>query len=182
MEQTALRPKPMPGRSPDRGIEPESVRPHPPHPPHRRRRRLTTVLSGLCAGTVLLLAGAGLATVGTTVLDLNRPAEARGRAVSAPPTAGAAAEAAVGATLGVVVVDDSGPGARVVDVHAAGAGRAAGLVRGDVLLVFGTVRVDSAADLGRAVAGVRPGTPVELTVRRAGGGYRQLTAVPGVVT
>ncbi|MEU5523515.1 hypothetical protein ABZ759_23390 [Streptomyces sp. NPDC047860] len=51
-----------------------------------------------------------------------------------------------------------------------------------MLRAFAGRRVDSAADLAVAVAGARPGAEAKLTVRRAGGGYRQLTAVPGVVT
>lgn len=73
-------------------------------------------------------------------------------------------------------------GALVVGVHIPGPGFTAGLVRGDVLLVFGRTRIDTAADLARAVAGARPGREVVLTVRHRSGGYQQLTAVPGVVT
>ncbi|MFB7600639.1 PDZ domain-containing protein, partial [Streptomyces sp. NPDC056160] len=94
----------------------------------------------------------------------------------------AAAPAPVGPALGVEAVDDDGPGARVVGVHVPGPGYAAGLVRGDVLLVFGRTRIDSAADLARAVAGARPGHEVTLTVRHRSGGYQQLDVTPGVVT
>jgi len=51
-----------------------------------------------------------------------------------------------------------------------------------VLLVFGRTRVDSAADLARAVAAARPGTAVTLTLRHTSGGYQQLSVTPGVVT
>ncbi|WP_345624842.1 PDZ domain-containing protein, partial [Streptomyces ziwulingensis] len=107
------------------------------------------------------------------------PAAARPR--PSPPPATPAPQAA-GATLGVAAVDDHRPGALLVGVQAPGAGYAAGLVRGDVLLAFGTARIDTAADLARAVARARPGTAVELTVRHASGGRQRLTAVPGVVT
>ncbi len=70
----------------------------------------------------------------------------------------------------------------MVGVHEPGPGHEAGLVRGDVLLTFGTTRVDSAADLARAVARARPGKEVTVTVRHVSGGYQQLTVVPGVVT
>ncbi|MFC9468319.1 PDZ domain-containing protein, partial [Streptomyces coelicoflavus] len=101
----------------------------------------------------------------------------------ADPSPGASPSAApAGATLGVEAVDDEKPGARVVGVHVPGPGHAAGLVRGDVLLTVGTTRVDSAADLARAVARAEPGEEVRLTVRHRSGGYQQLTAVPGVVT
>ncbi|MEU4659060.1 PDZ domain-containing protein, partial [Streptomyces sp. NPDC023723] len=101
---------------------------------------------------------------------------------AAPSAAGRSAAPSPGAALGVTAVDDTGPGALVVGVHAPGPGDSAGLVRGDVVLAFGPARVDSAADLARAVAGARPGEQVRLTVRRAGGGYQQLVVVPGVLT
>ncbi|MEU9559298.1 PDZ domain-containing protein [Streptomyces fumanus] len=193
MEQTALRPKPIPGQGPgDRAGRPPARRPG---PARRRRRRLTTVLTGLLVGAVLVLSGAGLGALGTTVIGMSRLAELRQHtaapgatasptAVAAPPSTApsTAPSARVTATLGVEAVDDEGPGARVVGVHVPGPGYAAGLVRGDVLLAVGRARVDSAADLARAVAGARPGSAVRLTVRHASGGYQQLTAVPGVVT
>ncbi|MFK4546173.1 membrane-associated protease RseP (regulator of RpoE activity) [Streptomyces tendae] len=208
MEQTALRPKPMPGRDPGPGTEPDSARG--PHTGRRRRRRLTTLLLGVLAVAVLLLAGVGLGTVGATVIGMSKLAEMQQRAGAAGPggaggagggagaatgTRGAPAHpsagpsagsspspAPAGATLGVEAVDDEKPGARVVGVHVPGPGYTAGLVRGDVLLAFGRTRVDSAADLAHAVARARPGKRVTLTVRHRSGGYQQLTAVPGVVT
>ncbi|MGW4572205.1 PDZ domain-containing protein [Streptomyces tendae] len=208
MEQTALRPKPMPGRDPGPGTEPDGA-PRP-HTGRRRRRRLTTLLLGVLAATVLLLAGVGLGTVGATVIGMSKLAEmqqqagatgpggaggAGGGAGAATDTRGAPAHpsagpsagpspspAPAGATLGVEAVDDEKPGARVVGVHVPGPGYTAGLVRGDVLLAFGRTRVDSAADLAHAVARARPGKQVTLTVRHRSGGYQQLTAVPGVVT
>ncbi|MFE7855828.1 PDZ domain-containing protein, partial [Streptomyces sp. NPDC057403] len=84
--------------------------------------------------------------------------------------------------LGVEAVDAGKAGALVVGVHVPGPGCAAGLVPGDVLLALDRTRIDSAADLARAVADARPGARVTLTVRHRGGGYQQLTAVPGVVT
>ncbi|BAC69873.1 hypothetical protein SAVERM_2162 [Streptomyces avermitilis MA-4680 = NBRC 14893] len=86
------------------------------------------------------------------------------------------------ATLGVEAVDAASNGALVVGVHAPGPGYTAGLVRGDILLAFGRTRLDSAADLARAVAGARPGTAVPLTVRHANGNQQQLMATPGIVT
>ncbi|WP_193776584.1 PDZ domain-containing protein [Streptomyces sp. E2N166] len=196
MEQTALRPKPMPGREPGTGTAPDGVRR--PHAGRRRRRRLTTLLLGVFAATVLLLAGVGLGTMGATVIgmsslaELQRQAGAPGpeagrptdsRAASARPSAGPLPPSApAAATLGVEAVDDEKPGALVVGVHVPGPGYAAGLVRGDVLLAFGTTRVDSAADLADAVSRARPGKEVKMTVRHESGGYQQLTAVPGVVT
>ncbi|MEV5513621.1 PDZ domain-containing protein [Streptomyces flaveolus] len=194
MEQTALRPKPMPGREPGSGITPGPVRR--PHAARGRRRRLTTLLCGLLAATVLVLAGVGLGTVGATVIgmsrlaDLQRQAGAPGpgtppgsRAAPAHPAATPEpSPARAGVTIGVEAVDDEKPGALVVGVHVPGPGYTAGLVRGDVLLAFGTTRVDSAGDLAHAVARARPGEEVELTVRHESGGLQQLTAVPGVVT
>ncbi|MFJ5276200.1 PDZ domain-containing protein [Streptomyces parvulus] len=201
MEQTALRPKPMPGREPAARTGPDG--PRRPHTGRRRRRRLTTVLLGTCAAVVLLLAGVGIGTVGATVIGMSELAALQQRAQAAGPEAGAAgagdrtgprtapahptedpdpSPARAAATLGVEAVDHEKPGALVVGVHVPGPGYAAGLVRGDVLLVFGGDRVDTAADLARAVARARPGKEVTVTVRHRSGGYQQLTAVPGVVT
>ncbi|MFH8976561.1 PDZ domain-containing protein [Streptomyces sp. NPDC017890] len=210
MEQTALRPKPMPGREPGAGTAPGTARV--PCAGRPRRRRLTTLLLGAFTATVLVLAGAGLATMGAAVIGMSELAELQrqagtlgaapgeepgadagastgSRAVpahpsagrpSAPPSPATATEPA--ATLGVEAVDDEKPGALVVGVHVPGPGYAAGLVRGDVLLTFGTTRVDSAADLAHAVPRARPGKEVKVTVRHESGGYQQLTVVPGVVT
>ncbi|MFE7070249.1 PDZ domain-containing protein [Streptomyces sp. NPDC057620] len=211
MEQTVLRPKPMPGREPgdgDRSSGPGSR----PRGARRRGRRLTTLLFSLFVGTVLVLSGVGLGTVGATVIGMSRLAELQGRAgaeeasaasagpggsesgpgggssaalarSSERPGPSPAGRAGERSTLGVEAVDASGgPGALLVGVHAPGPGHTAGLVPGDVLLVLGTTRVDSAADLARAVAAARPGEKVRLTLRHASGGYRQLSVIPGVVT
>ncbi|MFE7270229.1 PDZ domain-containing protein [Streptomyces sp. NPDC057623] len=202
MEQTALRPKPMPGQSPgdDGGPDPGARRPH--AAPRRCGRRLTTLLCALLAGTVLVLSGVGLGTLGATVIGMGEiaelqwqegrrapagPAESAAPGSSAPappapptPTSGPAPAAV--ATLGVEAVDAEASGALVVGVHVPGPGYTAGLVRRDVILAFGKVRVDSAADLARAVAAARPGGEVTLTVRHRGGGHQRLTAIPGVVT
>ncbi|MFF3499744.1 PDZ domain-containing protein [Streptomyces sp. NPDC003247] len=197
MEQMALRPKPMPGQEPgdDRSGGPA----HRPHAAPRRGRRLTTLLLGLFAGAVLVLSGVGLGTVGASVIAMSRLAELQRQAAqhgpggpgaaSAPDrpapsasTGSAPARDSTGATLGVEAVDAEKAGAEIVAVHVPGPGYAAGLVRGDVLLVFGRTRVDSATDLARAVDEARPGREVKLTVRHESGGYQQLTVIPGVVT
>ncbi|MET7680754.1 PDZ domain-containing protein [Streptomyces sp. NPDC005423] len=187
MEQTALRPKPMPGQDPGGGTPPGLTRR--PHAARRRGRRLATLVLGLSAGVVLVLSGIGLGTVGATVIGMSRLAELRhGTAApgapSAPrsvPASAPAAAAVSGATLGVEAVDAEKAGALVIGVHVPGPGYTAGLVRGDVLLTFGGTRVDSAADLVRAVAHARPGARITLTVRHHGGGYQQLAATPGVI-
>ncbi|MEU9882408.1 PDZ domain-containing protein [Streptomyces phaeochromogenes] len=233
MEQTALRPKPMPGREP--GREPGGGRPpgpvRRPHAARRRGRRLMTLLFSLFVGAVLVLSGIGLGTVGATVIGMSKLADLRreaGGAGGAPGASGPAQGAAEGSaqesrqesgqgpggskpapgagssaspknpsrdprsdtpeerrqTLGVEAVDapNGRPGALLVGVHVPGPGYTAGLARGDVLLAFGRTRVDSAADLARAVAAARPGTAVTLTLRHASGGYQQLSVTPGVVT
>ncbi|MET9254954.1 PDZ domain-containing protein [Streptomyces sp. NPDC003717] len=200
MEQTALRPKPMPGG--ERGTGPGSGPAHRPHAPRRRRRRVLATLAGLLAALVLLLAGFGLGTMGAAVIGMSKLAEMQrqagaagtgagahgapgGRAPTVPPSASpspGASAAAARATLGVEAVDDERPGAVVVGVHVPGPGYTAGLVRGDVLLTVGKTRVDSAADLARAVSRIRPGKSVKLTVRHESGAYQQLSAVPGIVT
>ncbi|MCD7437186.1 PDZ domain-containing protein [Streptomyces lincolnensis] len=202
MEQTALRPKPMPGQDPGGGTGPTPVRR--PHAARRRGRRLRAVLFALSVGTVLVLSGVGLGTIGATVIGMSRLAELQRQAgqagqgapgvpgaqgspsvpadsgPSGPPAGPASARAR--ATLGLEVVDAEKAGAQVVGVHVPGPGYSAGLVRGDVLLAFGRTRIDSAADLAHAVAEARPGKQIVLTVRHRGGGYQQLAAVPGIVT
>ncbi|WP_333775507.1 PDZ domain-containing protein [Streptomyces sp. IBSBF 3136] len=187
MEQTVLRPKPMPGG--ERAGSGAFEAPRHPHAAPRRGRRIRTLLLGLVTGTALVLTGVGLGTVGATVIGASRLAELRHDtahpAASAGPARAAApapAEARTGATLGVEAVDAGDSGALVVGVHVPGPGYTAGLVRGDVLLRFGAARLGTAADLARAVARARPGTPVTLTVRHRGGGYQRLTVVPGVLT
>jgi membrane-associated protease RseP (regulator of RpoE activity) len=195
MEQTALRPKPMPGQEPGGGGKSGPARR--PHAARRRGRRLTTLLFGLFVAAVLVLSGVGLGAVGATVIGMSKLAELRRQAgphqggpsapahpdpslPSAAPTR-ASAPAPAAPTLGLEVVDAEKSGALVVGVHVPEPGFAAGLVRGDVLLAFGRTRIDTADDLARAVAGARAGREVVLTVRHRSGGYQQLTAVPGVV-
>ncbi|MEU8574109.1 PDZ domain-containing protein [Streptomyces asoensis] len=209
MEQTALRPKPLPGSEPGGGRPGTDARGRPPRAARRRGRRLTTLLLGLIAGTVLVLSGVGLATVGTAVLGLSGPAalqrqaapgasgipgagSAPGRPAPPPPSGSSrppgwsetsgATPRPPGATLGLEAVDAEGPGARIVAVHVPGPGYRAGLVRGDVLLTFGGHRIRSATDLARAVTEAVPGRAVELTVRHRSGGRAALAVLPGVVT
>jgi membrane-associated protease RseP (regulator of RpoE activity) len=73
MEQTALRPKPMPGQEPAGGTTSRPARR--PHAARRRGRRLTTLLFGLFIGAVLVLAGVGLGTLGATVIGMSKLAE-----------------------------------------------------------------------------------------------------------
>ena len=193
MEQTALRPKPMPGQEPGGGTKPGPTRR--PHAARRRGRRLMTLLFGLFVGTVLVLSGVGLGTVGATVIGMSKLAEMQRQAAGQPaptarPTGWPASSASptpstsptpATATLGVEAVDAEKAGALVVGVHIPGPGYTAGLIRGDVLLTFGGTRVDSAADLARAVARAHPGDEVTITVRHHSGGFQQFTVVPGYV-
>jgi membrane-associated protease RseP (regulator of RpoE activity) len=208
MEHTALRPKPMPGQEAgqERGHKPghgsgggtgPGGTPRRPHAARRRGRRARTLLFAVFVGTVLVLSGVGLGTVGATVIGLSELAELRQRAGGGAPGAQAGPSASArpspsasprtasvpgGAVLGVEVVDGRKGGALVVGVHVPGPGHRAGLVRGDLLLWFGRTRIDSATDLARAVAKARPGAQVLLTLRHRSGGYQQVTVRPGVVT
>ncbi|MFF7093202.1 PDZ domain-containing protein [Streptomyces rubradiris] len=177
MEQTVLRPKPMPGQSPrEAGGGQGPVRR--PHAAPRRARRSRTLLLVLGAGA-LLLCGIALGIAAATVAGVGGPA---GPSRQAPPPAPAAAPAPPAATLGVVVADGEKAGALVVAVHVPGPGYTAGLVRGDIVLQLGADRVDTAADLARAVSRSRPGEAVLLTVRHGSGAYQQLTVTPALVT
>jgi membrane-associated protease RseP (regulator of RpoE activity) len=88
MEQIALRPKPLPGqdpgggaRTPDGDCPADGVRPpggtRRPHAARRRGRRLITLLFTLFAGSVLVLSGVGLGTVGATVIGMSRLADSK---------------------------------------------------------------------------------------------------------
>ncbi|MEU6588184.1 PDZ domain-containing protein [Streptomyces sp. NPDC046881] len=184
MEQTALRPKPMPGQ--DRREDGTPAPARRPHAAPRRGRRLRTLLCGLCAGILLVLSGVGIGTVGATVIGMSRLAELQRKATPPAPSADATptaapAPATPGAALGVEAVDAEKAGALVVGVHVPGPGYAAGLVRGDVVLQLGAARVDTAADLARAVTRARPGKALLLTVRHSSGGYQQLTVTTAAV-
>src|SRR5438105_12261232 len=74
MEQTALRPKPMPGQDPGGGTRPGPPARRP-HAARRRARRLRAVLFGLFVGTVLVLSGVGIGTVGATVIGMSKLAD-----------------------------------------------------------------------------------------------------------
>ncbi|MGW1274249.1 PDZ domain-containing protein [Streptomyces sp. NPDC002491] len=87
MEQTALRPKPLPGQDPD-GAAPPSGPGRRPHTARRGGRGPTTTLvAGLLAGTVLVLSGVGLGAVGATVVGMSRLAELQRQAELAGRTA-----------------------------------------------------------------------------------------------
>ncbi|MFE1846756.1 PDZ domain-containing protein, partial [Streptomyces sp. NPDC059515] len=183
----------QPHYAPAPGCPPPPPPPRPP-PPRGGARRLVSALFTAFVGTVLVLAGIGLGATGATVIGADGLTELKRHAglpvtgpSATPRPAPAASVPAPSATpvvgrLGLEVADDRKPGALVVGVHVPGPGYAAGLVRGDVLLAFGTTRIDTAADLARAVARARPGREVVLTVRHRSGAYQQLTAVPGIVT
>ncbi|MCX4978982.1 PDZ domain-containing protein [Streptomyces sp. NBC_00620] len=81
MEQTALRPKPMPGQEPGGGRPSGAARR--PHAARRRGKRLMTLLFGLFVGTVLVLSGVGLGTVGATVIGMSKLADLQKQAAGA---------------------------------------------------------------------------------------------------
>ncbi|MFB7161688.1 PDZ domain-containing protein [Streptomyces sp. NPDC056121] len=198
MEQTALRPKSMPGAPRREGVAARGngAGGRRPHAARRRGRRLVTLLFGLLFGAVLVLSGVGLGTVGAAVIGMSKLAEMQQQAGAAPrppvlapsrpPTASTSPSPSVRpvrAALGVEAVDaPKGAGALLVGVHMPGPGYTAGLVRGDVLIAFGGTRIGSAGVLAQAVAAARPGQQVTLTVRHESGARQVLAVTPGVVT
>src|SRR3954451_182964 len=131
MEQTALRPKPMPGQ--ERREDGPTGSARRPQAARRRGRRLRTVLFGLFVGAVLVLSGVGLGTVGATVIGMSRLAALPREVPPAGPSAPAAPSAAPGpaqappaATLGVEAVDADKAWARVGGGHVPGPGHTAG--------------------------------------------------------
>ncbi|WP_045559806.1 PDZ domain-containing protein [Streptomyces sp. FxanaA7] len=87
MEQTALRPKPMPGGE-SGGDRPPGITRRPHAAPRRARQRLITLLLALATCVALVLSGVGLATMGATVIGMSRLAELRERASHAPGAQG----------------------------------------------------------------------------------------------
>ncbi|MFI8308322.1 PDZ domain-containing protein [Streptomyces sp. NPDC085927] len=129
MEQTALRPKPMPGRETagpgdagggaDRngngsgegsgggagsGTRRGSGRPRP-HAARRRGRRLRTTLLAMLLGTVLVLSGVGVGAMGATVVGVDALAGLQHRAGFAGTAAPSGSPGASGPSVA------SGPGA-----------------------------------------------------------------------
>ncbi|ARX87207.1 MULTISPECIES: PDZ domain-containing protein [Streptomyces] len=116
MEQTALRPKSLPGDEPDPGrpsptttaseVPGKPGRPaaprkgHRPHAARRRGRRLFSLLFGLFCAAVLLLSGIGLGTVAATVIGMSKLAEMQSQAGEQGAAMGAAPGAASGAGAG----------------------------------------------------------------------------------
>ncbi|MFF1392337.1 PDZ domain-containing protein [Streptomyces sp. NPDC058287] len=198
MEQTALRPKSMPGapRREGAAARGNGSGGRRPHAARRRGKRLVTLLFGLLFGAVLVLSGVGLGTVGAAVIGMSKLAEMQQQAGAAPrppalvpsrpPTASTSPSPSVRpvrAALGVEAVDaPKGVGALLVGVHIPGPGYTAGLVRGDVLIAFGGTRIGSAGALAQAVAAARPGQQITLTVRHESGANQVLAVTPGVVT
>ncbi|MFF7261813.1 PDZ domain-containing protein [Streptomyces sp. NPDC008159] len=203
-------PDQVPDQAPDQASDEDrpsgpARRPH--AAPRRARQRVVTLVFALVTCVVLVLSGVGLGALGLTATDVGAFAEARRNPAASPrPVSGGvlpttpvpALAAAPGpapaiggsvmggpaparATLGIEAVDATGgTGALVVGVHVPGPGYGAGLVRGDVVLAVGDTRTGSAADLARAIAAARPGTPAKLLVRHANGTRGHLVAVPGV--
>jgi membrane-associated protease RseP (regulator of RpoE activity) len=201
-------PDPVPDQAPDQ--VPDEDRPsgparRPHAAPRRARQRVVTLVFALVTCVVLVLSGVGLGALGLTATGVGALAEVRRNPAASPrpvsggvlpttpvPALAAAPGPALGgtamggsaparATLGIEAVDASGgTGALVVGVHVPGPGYGAGLVLGDVVLAVGDTRTGSAADLARAIAAARPGTPAKLLVRHANGTRRYLVAVPGV--
>ncbi|MDT0573189.1 PDZ domain-containing protein [Streptomyces sp. DSM 3412] len=88
MEQTALRPKPMPGGE-SGGDRPSGTARRPHAAPRRARQRLITLLLALVTCAALVLSGVGLGTMGATVIGMSRLAELRERAPGEPGAPGA---------------------------------------------------------------------------------------------
>ncbi|GAB3168783.1 PDZ domain-containing protein [Streptomyces incanus] len=151
MEQTALRPKPMPGREAadvgdtgggtDRngngrgneagaGARRGSGRPRP-HAARRRGRRrgrrLKTTLFAMLLGTVLVLSGVGVGAMGATVVGVGGPAELQRRAGFAGAAAPSGPSAPSGSSLSGAVPSPAsvpvvaGLGVEVVDDSGPGA-------------------------------------------------------------
>lgn len=172
MEQTALRPKPMPGQEPGPGRT--SAGPGTTGGPgasggsgrsgkdSRQRavrgcgRRLLTVLAGLLCAVALVLTGVGLGTVGVTVISMSKLAEMQKLAETQKQT-GAQTGAQTGVQGGAAPGEPAAPG-RLADASAPGPyGKAAspsGAVRGTDRGAEGEGRVPGGPRAPRATLGV----------------------------
>ncbi|AJE81149.1 hypothetical protein SLNWT_0773 [Streptomyces albus] len=175
MEQTALRPKPMPGREtpgektrgrgpgargrvpggapgPTGGRRPGAVR--------RRRRRLLTLLAGLVVAAGLVLSGVGLGTVSATVIGMSKLADMQksgGGPGGAPQAPGAVAPGeAKGGEKGAAAPGRE-PGAEAGEEGAkgkAGEGSSTGGGRGKEPATLGIEAVDAPDGRGALLVGV----------------------------
>ncbi|WP_405662414.1 PDZ domain-containing protein [Streptomyces sp. RK9] len=186
MEQTALRPKPLPGDEPDPGRPSPTAtaseapgkpgRPaaprkgHRPHAARRRGRRLFSLLFGLFCAAVLLLSGIGLGTVGATVIGMSKLAEMQSQAGEQGAAMGAAPGAASGAGAG------AGAGAPSGADHATSPKPAPKAPRDASPKKTASGRATSGtASAGKGAAAVGPGSPrpalgVEAVDAPGGGG------------
>ncbi|EPH42804.1 PDZ domain-containing protein [Streptomyces aurantiacus] len=161
MEQTALRPKPIPGHEPGPGRTPAEP-PRRPHAAHRRGRRLVTLLFGLLCATVLVLSGVGLGTVGATVIGMSKLAEMQRQAGGqGAPTPGGQApgQGPPGAAKEPGKGPGTPPGAGAPEQKAsAGEGSAAVGPRAAPRPALGVEAVDAPRGSGALVVGVhQPG-------------------------
>ncbi|WP_344985058.1 hypothetical protein [Streptomyces violaceus] len=87
MEQTALRPKPMPGQEPDAAAPATEAGParSRPRAARRRGRRLVKALFAAFLGALLVLSGIGLGAVGATVAGTGGVLDPRGWHKPSPP-------------------------------------------------------------------------------------------------
>ncbi|WP_326784916.1 PDZ domain-containing protein [Streptomyces sp. NBC_00151] len=164
MEQTALRPKPMPGGDPGGGPRPSgSTRPsggvrRPPHAARRRGRRLITVVAGVSAGVVLVLSGVGLGAVGATVIGVSGPADLQRQtgAAGQPRQPSAASEAPRPGGIGAPRPGGSGAPRAGGVTAASGAGpvRPGESERRSVRGTLGVEAVDAPGGAGALIVGV----------------------------
>ncbi|MEI5521055.1 PDZ domain-containing protein [Streptomyces brasiliscabiei] len=195
MEQTVLRPKPMPGRESAEGRPSGTVR-RPHAAPRRARQRLITLLFALFGCAALVLSGVGLGTMGATVIGMSRLAELRESAPDAPgaaarpdgdgrtsggvsksaPGSGSSVPAPTGAptgaptrpTLGVEVVDAPGGAA------GSGGARVVGVHVPGPGYSAGLVRGDTVLALGGARTGSAADLARAVTAARPGVAMRLL--------
>ncbi|WP_405823436.1 PDZ domain-containing protein [Streptomyces sp. NBC_01390] len=161
MEQTALRPKPMPGQERAGGTTSRPARR--PHAARRRGRRLATLLFGLFVGTVLVLAGVGLGTLGATVIGMGKLADLRGRVGEDGRTGqpgetpgrpgGAPAGSGAGSGSGAVSPSESGSASGAGPSKSPSGGAGSALSPSAVTATLGVEAVD-AEKAGALVVGV----------------------------
>ncbi|MFF2999156.1 PDZ domain-containing protein [Streptomyces sp. NPDC057950] len=156
MEQTALRPKPMPGQEPGGDGRPApAVRR--PHAVRRRGRRLMSLLFGLFVGTVLVLSGVGLGTVGATVIGMSRLADLEKQAGDATTGQGRRQGHGRAQEAGKGQGRSPGPGAGGASVAPPSGSTRGGV--GAVTATLGVEAVDAPKGAGALITGVHDPGP-----------------------
>ncbi|MFF9038515.1 hypothetical protein ACF090_23960 [Streptomyces sp. NPDC014892] len=166
MEQTALRPKPMPGGE-SGGDRPPGTARRPHAAPRRARQRLITLLLAVATCAALVLSGVGLGTMGASVIGMSRLAELREAASGTSRASGVPGVPAVPGVPGVPARPDAD--GRAGDHAVPKSGQAEGSSAGAV--IGAPTRPTLGIEAVDAPGGARGGGALVVGVHVPGPGY-----------